>query len=148
MAAVPDPLKPICDDLGNAFNVIWDAANKAVADAFETGKAVGKAEAAAEMRDRLASVITGVAPVPLPQKPAILPPPPPMPGAAVKRRPRGSVKPEIIELLKKTPEGLRATDVALLTGLNENSVRGALNALAHDKTTKKQGDLWVLAAQK
>jgi len=62
-----------------------------------------------------------------------------------KRAPRGSVRPAVIEALKQAgTEGLRSLDVAERTGINENSVRGALNILAEEGLTLKRGDRWFL----
>lgn len=63
-----------------------------------------------------------------------------------KRAERGSVRPIVRDWLKNTDEGCRPFDIAKETGLNESSIRGALNILRTQGLAEKHGDLWFKAA--
>lgn len=145
------------EQLRAAFTSVWDKSLKAVADAYRRGRADGKADAEAEMRNRLAGVLgvtiqTVSVPAPLPP-----PPTPELPQEPEnkniekgKRAPRGTVRPAVISALESLTEGARPAHLAIITGINENSIRGMLNSLAAETPpiTEKRGDLWYLAAQK
>jgi hypothetical protein len=116
-------------------------------EAFEAGKVIGREHAASELRAKVAGILdapfTSSVPYAVPLKPGIGV----EPSADAKRAERGTVIPTVIETLKAYGEpGLKPSEIATRTGLNENSVRGALNKLAHGGVTRKNGDLWLLAA--
>jgi IclR helix-turn-helix domain len=143
----PKHLEPHVGALHEALELAWQSGYKAIEAAFEAGRAAGKNEASEELRDRLASVLN----VPM-NKAAVLPPLPPLPSldaeeqAESKRATRGSIRPTVIRALSDYGlPGLRPSEIASRTGLNENSVRGTLNTLAHEGVTTKIGDLWVLS---
>lgn len=155
-------MKDIGAKLKATHDNLWDATASLIREAYVLGREHGKAEAAAELKARISNLLE-----PNPASDPTMtvmsyppPPPPPPPPAATmqtaqpadvegeKRAPRGSVRPAVINALRQKP-GLRPSDIAEITGLNENSIRGALNALAGDdeKITEKRGDLWYLRAQ-
>jgi hypothetical protein len=154
---LPPEIADLTPKLQRAFTLSWDMVLGIVSEAFATGRMLGKAEASVEFKTKLTAMLdlrdigpSHPAP-PLPAAPrataAVPPPLPPMPKAP-KRAQRGSIKPTVIGILKDYgPPGLKPNEVAIRAALNENSVRGALNQLAHAGVTRKEGDLWVLVDQ-
>lgn len=136
-----DPFKALEDKLSAAFQVPWDAALAALRTAFEAGKSVGKAEAAADISRRLEGL--------LPASTATLPPLPPLPASPAAQQPekraqRGTVRPTIVAALEGG-HGLTAAQITAMTGLNENTVRGTLNSLLAEKVAVKRQRKWHLA---
>lgn len=135
--------------LREAFKTSWDATQSILNEVFEVGFAAGKATAEKEMGEKLAQVL-GLPAAPMARSiPRRLLIRAKTHFAGTGRAPRGSVRPAVIEALESSP-GLRPSDIAAVTGLNENSIRGMLNALAGEDPpmTEKRGDLWYLVAQK
>ena len=64
------------------------------------------------------------------------------------RAPRGSVAPAVLEALGTTDRGLTPREVAEFANIPENSARGSLNKLRHQKLVAKNGPLWVLFQKK
>ena len=58
------------------------------------------------------------------------------------RAPRGSVEPKVLTALKMSIKGKKPAEIALETGVPENSVRGMLNRMRKDGRVFKVGDVW------
>jgi hypothetical protein len=110
--------------------VFWETTVALIKQAHEAGKRTGKVEAADELRNKLVGVLT--APTEISES-----------SEADRRAPRGSVRPAVIGALIGYGEpGLRVNEIAIRTGVNENSVRGMLNTLREEGLAVKDGDLW------
>jgi hypothetical protein len=126
------------------FQTAYEAALKIGKEAFDGGKVIGKNIAAAELRAKVAGILNDA-----PAKETAPPEPPPEDDETeAKRARRGSVRPAVVEALRKAPNGLKTNEVAEHTGMNENSVRGTLNILLDELVTVKKGDRWFLNDQK
>jgi hypothetical protein len=145
--SLPPEIADLKPKLQRAFTLSWDVVLAVVTEAFLAGKQHGKAEASAEFKSRLSGLLElrdegatyAAAALPAATAPPITPKPP-------KRAPRGTIKPTVIGILKDYgPPGLKPVEIAIRAAINENSVRGALNALSKRGVTRKEGDLWVLA---
>ncbi|WP_175577888.1 helix-turn-helix domain-containing protein [Mongoliimonas terrestris] len=112
-----------------------------LAEAYERGRAVGRAEAEAELKERLASLFGG----------NMVPAAPTVAQAIASsehnttadgRLAPGTVKPRVHAVIMEHPEGMRIEDIALLTGFKTNSVRGTLYALKEEGYAEKRGLYW------
>lgn len=129
----PPPWAAQEQKLLDALNRVWRDSRTALIEAFDAGRMAGKNEAAADLRAKIAGVLEEPKPAPDDD------------GDDDGRAPRGSVKPTVIDALREYgAPGLKPAEIASRTGLNENSVRGALNKLKDEGITDKLGDLWVL----
>lgn len=139
----PEHISRFAELLKPGFTSAWDGAIRAITDAYNAGFQAGYEKSTLEMRNRIAGVLS---------EPAQGIVPPPSSGGRLagiplpeRRAPRGSVRPTVVKALEEYGEpGLTALEIAIRTGANENSVRGMLNALAHEGVTEKRGDLWVI----
>ena len=124
----------------------------ALFDAFEAGRVVGKREAAAEMKAKLAAALDFDAsslsakqtiereqPATSETSNPIVDSVPPR----LSRAPRGSVKPAVMGMLTGIL-GATQAEIVNHTGINENSVRGILNTLRNDGLAYKKGEVWSL----
>ncbi|MDR3449417.1 MAG: hypothetical protein P4M15_06685 [Alphaproteobacteria bacterium] len=118
-------------------------------EAFEAGKA----EAAAEMRAKMAAMIDSVAGAVAANVSAIPPYPPTvtMTSAIPYPEPRaapGTVKPTILRLIEESVFfGMSTDELIAKTGFKPNSVRGTVSALQSDNAIYKEGDRWFSAQQ-
>lgn len=141
----PKHLKPFGDVLSEGFSAAWEAGTKAIRNAYDAGKAAGKAEALQELRGKLAGVfeisqleiVSGNEPRPQQTEQE----------DERKRARRGSIRPAVIVALRDHPSGITPNEVASYAGINENSARGALKTLADDGLAVKRGDKWFLAEE-
>jgi len=58
------------------------------------------------------------------------------------RAARGSVRQAVLEWIKNSDKGCRPYDISKETGLNKNSIRGALNVLRAQGLAEKKNDYW------
>lgn len=61
------------------------------------------------------------------------------PPASENKAPMGTVKPGILSLIERTPDGLTQDDIIKLTGFKSNSVRGTLYSLLTDNLVRREG---------
>jgi hypothetical protein len=114
--------------------------------------AAGRAEAAAEMRAKMADMINSVTDIPMTGgasssyinarfNPNIGFSPP----VTVERRASpGTVKPEILRLIREASAGGISTDELIAaTGFKPNSVRGTVSTLRIEHAIERVGDRWV-----
>lgn len=130
----PVPYQPELNELLDAFNTAYRASIAIVIKAYNSGKEHGKNEAAVELRRVVADALKG--PVEAAPKPSESSP-------EARRAQRGTVKPLILASLKNFAHGAKPAEIAAATGLNENSVRGALNSFSNGEVVK-HGDRWRL----
>jgi hypothetical protein len=114
-------------------------------EAFEAGRTVGRQEAAAELKTKIAAVLapdllTGaLSDLKLP----------PMPKAASDDATRvtpGTVKPTILRLIRESGRGLTTQEITTRTGFKPNSVRGTLWTLRKEGAVVHKGDHWAATA--
>ena len=124
----------------------------ALFDAFEAGRVVGKREAAAEMKAKLAAALDfdasslsamsthqSAQPESVGSSYSTAESAPPQ----LPRAPRGSVRPAVMKMLARTL-GASQSEIVKETGVNENSVRGILNTLRNEGLVVKKGEVWAL----
>lgn len=61
------------------------------------------------------------------------------------RAERGSIRPALLQFVTDNP-GQTTKEIAASSGIKENSVRGGLNILRHQKKVIKDGEQWFLAS--
>jgi hypothetical protein len=145
MAAAFDPdFEPYQKRILAVFQAAYENALKIGNEAFLAAKTSGKNAAAAELREKVADILK-FPPAPIGDEPAEEEA---EEETEAKRAKRGSVRPAVIEALRRVPTGLKPAEIAENTGMNENSVRGTLNILVDEGVTVKRGDRWFLAEQK
>jgi hypothetical protein len=114
----------------------------------------GKAEAAAEMRAKMAVVIDNVSggstdtpPHEASSKAAKLLASVPTQVSEGRATP-GTVKPHIISLISQAgSNGISTDELISVTGFKPNSVRGTVSTLQIENTIRRVGNRWVSAAQ-
>ncbi len=115
---------------------------------YERGFADGQRQAAEELRARIVSAIgNDVVPstsarLTSAEKETTMPKAPPI----AHRAPRGSVEPAVMGAIAGSVKGKKIAEVAVETGVAENSVRGMLNKLRKDNRVIKDGERWYPAA--
>jgi hypothetical protein len=114
---------------------------KLLEEAFEAGRADGKRE----ITDLLSNVLR-------PQEIVPIGTPMPLLHAGIAngdgRARSGTVKPAIKELIEKSPNGIRASDIIERTGFKDNSVRGTLAALRAEGFAERHGEVWIMSQRK
>lgn len=130
--AEQDPLVLLQRQLLATAQTAHNACFTIVQQAFEAGRTLGKNQAAEELKKKMFGILEGTAETESAEE------------AEGKRAARGTVRPAVIKALQDSPVPLGVRDIAVVTGINENSVRGMLNKLAEENMTLKIGDRWML----
>jgi hypothetical protein len=132
------------DILSDIVRVLRPALESALARVKEDAKR----EAAAEFRARFAAMLDETpAVVPTPEPEADKAPIPKARAAPKGRASPGTVKPQILDVLRQSPEGISTRDIATLTGFKYNSVRGTLWLLKKEGHAANRDDKWFPASR-
>jgi len=125
-----------------------EAQRSLLREAFEAGRAMGREEAAADLRAKISGLLgSDIAVVTATVTPATVSAAPPV--GSDKRATSGSVKPTITRIIAEAAEaGLTTEDVVSTTGFKPNSVRGTLWALGNEGIAVKRNGRWFPVAGK
>jgi hypothetical protein len=127
--------------ISSSFNAIvaksTDALRPLLQEAFEAGRSVGRDEASADLKGKIASLLSG-------DRPSLhaIEDADPVAPANVARAASGSVKPRIAKLIQDAKDGLTTQDIGRITGFKHNSIRGTLWGLGKDGVAENRGGRW------
>lgn len=132
--------------LDSIISASSEALRPLIEEAFELGRDAGRSEASAEMKAKLADLLSdnhrATPPV---AASAVVSPIAPATRAADtsdKRAKPGSVRPAIMQMIADTDAGVTSEEIVKATGFKPNSVRGTLWTLGHEGLAVKRGNRW------
>ena len=128
------------------FNDIISASIEAIRpllrEAYESGRAVGQAEASGALREKINNLLlSDIGKPDDPPEPSRLAP------HYGKRAAQGSVKPRIVRILEDSSVGLEMGHICQLTGFKPNSVKGTLWSLSKEGVAVKRNGRWFHVAK-
>lgn len=136
-------------DLNDIISASTGALGALLQEAFEAGRALGRTEAAADLKAKISGLLgsdvasvtgTVAAPVSRTVEPSV---------SSEKRATSGSVKPTIARIIAEAVDtGLTTEEVVTITGFKPNSVRGTLWGLGNDGLAVKREGRWFPVAGK
>ena len=129
-------------ELNDIISASIEATRPLLREAYESGRAVGRAEASGVLKEKINNLLS--ADIGKPDDP---PEPVAIAPHSGKRAAQGSVKPKIVRILEDSGAGLETDEICQITGCKPNSVRGTLWALSKEGVAVKRDGRWFHVAK-
>jgi hypothetical protein len=115
------------------------AIQNAITEAYNAGLADGRRESE-ELRNKIVAILSPSTVAATATESAVFRDK--VEGVVIRAAP-GTVKPEILRLIRSSDGGLTTEEIIAYTGFKASSVRGTISTLQAEHEIEKQGDRWV-----